>query len=320
LKSAAAAMLVLTFAADGADTCGKCHPREYEPQIRSRHFAALTPISASPVAEQLLAASGESGMPHFERRGDAIAATARSGAQEETAVLEWAFGAGAQGITPVGLIGEQFIEFRFSFYTRPRRLARTFGHPERVSTSRAMLGLPQSAHTIATCFQCHSTGRDPGVRCERCHGPGLRHISLAEERRPISEVRHSVLNPGRFTAAAQAAFCGECHRVPAPGSDSPEPELENPVNVRFAPIGLMASRCFRESGKLTCTSCHDPHRDAAPRADPVYARRCVSCHAGQISEKSKNHPAADRNCLECHMRQAQAGPYLTFTDHRIRVY
>ncbi len=332
MKSAAVAILVLTFVADGADTCGKCHPREYGLQIRSRHFNALRPISGSPVAEQLLAASGESGMPHFDRRGNAITATARAGDQEETAVLKWGFGAGAQGITPVGQIGEQFIEFRFSFYTTPRRFAPTFGHPDRVSTARAMLGLPQSTHTITTCCQCHATGLkgnadesslaqiEPGVHCERCHGSGGRHIMLAEARRPASEIRQSVLNPGRLTAKAQVAFCGQCHRLPAPGSDTPEPELENPVNVRFAPIGLMASRCFRESGKLACTGCHDPHQDAAPRADLVYAKRCVSCHAGQLTAKSKNHSGPDQNCLQCHMRQAPAGPYLTFTDHRIRVY
>jgi hypothetical protein len=317
----ALALLVLAFEADGAETCAKCHPREYNSQIRTRHFRALRPISRSPVAEQLLNNPATDVMPHFERRGSAIAATARLAGQEETAILEWGFGAGAQGITPVGRIGDQFIEFRFSFYTRPRRFAPTFGHPERVATARAMLGLPQNMHTIATCFQCHSTpgaqggGPDPGVRCERCHGPGLRHISIAEGGRPISEIRHSVLNPGRFTADAQTAFCGECHRLPVPGGDSPEPELENPVNVRFAPIGLMASRCFKQSGALACTACHDAHRDAAPRADLAYAKRCVSCH-----RQLERHTAVDQNCLQCHMRQAPAGPFLVFTDHRIRVY
>jgi hypothetical protein len=315
LKWLALGVVLLAFEADAAESCAQCHPREYNSQIRTRHFRALRPISESPVAEQLLNHSADNVMPYFERRGNAIAATARLNGQEETAILEWGFGAGAQGITPVGRIGDQFIEFRFSFYTQPRRFAPTFGHPERISSARSMLGLPQSTHTIATCFQCHSTGPEPGVRCERCHGPGLRHLLLAEKGRPISEIRHSVLNPGRFSAEAQTAFCGQCHRLPAPGNDSPEPEVEDPVNVRFAPIGLMASLCFKQSGTLACTGCHDPHQDAAPRADLSYTKRCLSCH-----EPLKGHTAADRNCLPCHMRQAPAGQYLTFTDHRIRVY
>ncbi len=95
-----------------------------------------------------------------------------------------------------------------------------------------------------------------------------------------------------------------------------KPELEDPVNVRFAPIGLLASRCFRESGgKLSCLTCHDPHTDARPRNSAFYIDRCLSCHANVA-----HHSAAQKkNCLPCHMKQTSLGRYLVFTDHRIRV-
>jgi hypothetical protein len=85
----------------------------------------------------------------------------------------------------------------------------------------------------------------------------------------------------------------------------------------------MASRCFRESKTLTCLTCHDPHENARPRTDSAYSTKCMSCHAKDNSPvklcRRKEGPVA-ANCLTCHMQQASLGPYLRFTDHRIRVY
>jgi hypothetical protein len=268
----------------------------------------------------------------YASRDDGISATVRQDGLEAAAVLEWAFGAGAQGITPVGRAGEQFLEHRFSYYKAAGGMLATFGHPPRAATPLAMLGLPQSAHIITACFQCHATGVEstghgpdlnaiqPGVQCERCHGPGRRHIEIANAGGPVAEVRRAVLNPGRFPAKAQVEICGQCHRLPAPGSTVPEPEVEDPVAVRFAPIGLMASRCFLESKRLGCTTCHDPHEDARARTDGWYTERCAACHAAAPKRGSACRRAAGETCLPCHMRQASLRPYLKFTDHRIRVY
>jgi hypothetical protein len=266
----------------------------------------------------------------YEARETAIAVTARRGDEETASLLEWAFGAGAQGITPVGRLDGQFFEHRFSYYTALGRMALTFGHPPRAPTSRAMLGLPQGARTITACFRCHATAVEttaqepdlksmrPGVHCERCHGPGLRHVEVAKMSGSALELRRAILNPGRLTARAQVEFCGECHRLPPPGDVSPEPELEDPVTVRFAPIGLMASRCFRNSGQLSCMTCHDPHQDARPREDALYTSRCSGCHAAAPHSGSSCRRASGANCLPCHVRQTSLTPFLRFTDHRIR--
>ncbi len=302
----------------GSEACRPCHPAEYARQVKSHHAGALRPILESPVAEALLKDGSPGGVVSYRKAPGGL--LARAG--DAGGFLEWAFGAGAQGITPVGRVDGQYFEHRFSLYTAAGRVALTFGHPAQAATPRAALGLPQSSHTITTCFECHATGVEagpdlsnmrPGVQCERCHGPGRRHVELAAAGASAAEVRRAVLNPGRLPAKAQVEVCGQCHRLPDPGDDSPEPELENPVAVRFAPIGLLASRCLRKSKRLACTTCHDPHEDARPRTDASYARRCAGCHAGA-------HQPARGDCLECHMRRASIAPYLKFTDHRIRVY
>lgn len=316
----------------GSEASAPCHREEYDRQGQSRHAHALRPISQSPLSEVLLAAGLVDGQVRYEARGKEILVTAGRNGEEAAGILEWAFGAGAQGITPVGHYGGRFFEHRLSYYSAARRLAPTFGHPERTATPASELGIPQSAHTIASCFKCHATGveegsdgpelsgMEPGVRCERCHGPGREHVTLAKARGPAAEIRHALLNPGRLNARAQIEVCGGCHRLPAPGAIDPEPEMANPVSVRFAPVGLLASRCFIESKRLACAFCHDPHSDARARIDAFYAARCLSCHSNPAKAGALCRRNTGENCLPCHMRQASLSPYLKFTDHRIRIY
>jgi hypothetical protein len=312
-------------AASGPEVCASCHPAESQKQMRSHHAQALHPIAESPLWAFFQTGPHPPGADDslsYEARKIDVLVTASSGA---AASLQWAFGAGVQGITPVGILDGRFIEHRFSYYSGPRRLALTFGHPERA----AALGIPQDNRTIFQCFNCHSTGAKPGpdltemrpgITCDRCHGPGDAHISAVKAGASPAAIRRSLVNPGRFPAKAVIETCGECHRLPAPGSDTPEPEIEDPVSVRFAPVGLLASRCYQKSKQLTCLTCHDPHDNTLPRAAATYTDRCRSCHVQPPSAKSKCARTTNGDCLDCHMRQASLGPYLRFTDHRIRIY
>jgi hypothetical protein len=100
----------------------------------------------------------------------------------------------------------------------------------------------------------------------------------------------------------------------------PDEKLSDPVTVRFQPYGLLASRCFRESGGLSCLTCHDPHTDAVRGDSSFYVARCLSCHAASAPPAVACRRRERFNCLPCHMRKAAAMAHLTFTDHRIRVY
>src|SRR5947207_11469833 len=259
------ALLALAFAANdfvGAAECGKCHPAEFDRQRRSHHAAALAPISGSALAEKL------TGHTVREKNGIAfnyrpapggVSVTVTRGRQQASAMLEWSFGAGAQGITAVGRIGDKYFEHRVSWYTRDAAAGLTIGHPADPPAGAAAFGQPQSGDTIYRCFHCHATGVEsgpdlsglrPGVECERCHGSGAAHAS-----HPSAA---SILNPGRLSPQALVAACGECHRLPAPGANSAEPARANPESGRVAPIGHTGGRCFQESGKLACVTCQHP--------------------------------------------------------------
>ncbi|MBI3471870.1 MAG: hypothetical protein HY013_10990 [Candidatus Solibacter usitatus] len=313
----------------GPSGCTECHPGPYQRQVRSRHALALRPIRESPLAQLLVGRT-------WRERGDVtleyqaspggLGITAHKNQESASAVLEWAFGAGAQGITPVGRLDGRYFEHRFSWYRAPDRPALTFGHPAGPSPDPgSALGVAQSGEVIYRCFQCHATGVNrgpdlsamiPGVTCERCHGPGRAHAEAARAGKPG---RH-ILNPGRFPAKAQVEICGDCHRLPKPGDASPAPELEDPITVRFQPIGFLASRCFTGSRNFSCLTCHDPHEDARPRNDAFYSSKCLACHSTPARARSTCPRAPKKDCLPCHMQRASPAPHLTFTDHRIRVY
>jgi hypothetical protein len=127
------------------------------------------------------------------------------------------------------------------------------------------------------------------------------------------------VNPAKLSNHDKVQLCAQCHRSPANEYLSLTPELDDPSSIRFAPVGLMASACFRKSQKLDCVTCHDPHDNPKPASDLSYVRACKSCHATQAS-RSKCKRGTGGNCVECHMQKSTPLPLLTFTDHRIRVY
>jgi hypothetical protein len=219
----------------------------------------------------------------------------------------WVFGGGHYGRTPLEFQNGRWVEGPRTWFTDTRRLDRTPGHADE-------RGVVQSPRDAERCFSCHATGvrtgpdlstMVAGVQCERCHGPGAAHSATPSPK--------NILNSGRFGAKQQVQVCGECHRTPPATGASREPELDDPLSVRFQPVGLMASACFQKSGKLSCATCHDAHAPAVRNDPAFYASKCAGCHSTR-SRKCKT------DCVGCHMPKSNPAPHLTFTDHRIRAY
>jgi hypothetical protein len=323
----------------GSESSGRCHAEIYNKQSKSNHAHALRPIRGSEL-ERLLKSNpiGERGGYRFEYRdaSPGLTVTARgTGGDDAAATLEWAFGTGSVGMTPVGRYADgQYFEHRVSYYAQAKRLGITPGQPVRPSSNATQaLGTRQKPGEIRQCFNCHSTRLDvtsdavldltsmePGVQCERCHGPGEAHAEAASRNRPRAEILRTIANAGRFDARASVEFCGACHRLPDPSLPDPEPERVEAISIRFQPMGLLASRCFSGGSSLTCLTCHDPHTNAVRNDAVYYSSKCVSCHSAAVAAKSACARTTDQNCVSCHMRRSSPFPHFTFTDHRIRVY
>jgi hypothetical protein len=181
--------------------------------------------------------------------------------------------------------------------------------------------------------------RGAAIGCERCHGPGEKHVR--------SSARLDIVNPARLEGARREAVCEQCHlqgeaRVVRRGRRldefRPGLALQDFVSVFVSlrkPAGgqravnhveqMYESGCYRggrADARLGCVSCHDPHVYVGPeRRQAHYRERCLKCHQTQ----GCSAPAADRraradSCIDCHMpRQGSSDiAHTAVTDHRIR--
>jgi tetratricopeptide (TPR) repeat protein len=329
----------------GAAACARCHEAKYRDEQGSRHARTFSTVEGlaglalpeAPVRDPALRDTTHA----FRRVGKSIRLVTHSGDRDVTAAVEFALGSGDRGLTMVARDAAGTARVcRVSAY-RDRTLWDLTSHaaPPHPDDPHGVLGRPMSADAVEACVACHVTSpraardrgapeaADRGIGCERCHGPGGHHLAAIALKLPDP----AIARLPRATADQITRLCGSCHKT-----DDPSIPDSDPRSVRFQATTLPKSRCYTESfGALSCTTCHDPHRNAETAAAP-YESKCLSCHgSGTSGAESKPeetliaremrrvacpiNPAAD--CLKCHMPKLDgAAPHSSFTDHQIRVH
>jgi tetratricopeptide (TPR) repeat protein len=323
----------------GAGACAGCHPSIFQAQRGGRHartFFGPDDLKAIPLPDHPIADKALPGASHSLRReGDAVRLTTRSGGKELSALVEFAVGSGDRGLTMVARDEEGL--------SRVCRVSSYLGGTLWDLTSHAAdpqpddpggpLGRPMSRGAAEKCVACHVTSpraardrkapeaADRGIGCERCHGPAGNHLVAMKLKFP----EPAIARPSKASAAQINKLCGACHQVDDPSTTEADPRF-----VRFQATTLPLSRCYAEGqGRLSCVTCHDPHRDAD--TNPItYEARCLACHGTGKTEPPKADRAMRRTpcpvnptsgCIACHMPKVEgAAPHASFTDHKIRVH
>ncbi len=189
---------------------------------------------------------------------------------------------------------------------------------EKPASYVAALGSALSPAFEVKCLTCHGqpntlgAGKERGVHCESCHGPGWTHLQAVGKGNP----RQGIVNPKRLSPDQQLDVCAKCHIGFTYFADP----LPNDVLVSNQVTALRNTECFIQSGKaLTCTTCHNPHRDSTDD-EQASVKACIGCHSPTTRRRAAICPVnASGNCLGCHMPQVEKGSF-RMVDHWIRVH
>jgi Tetratricopeptide repeat len=264
--------------------------------------------------------------------------------------LDYTVGSGANGLSFLVRRGNRLFQAPLSYYSRAGKWDLSPGY------EHGDYGFSRS--TPEGCIYCHSgraqpipdrpgAYRDPpfeelAIGCENCHGPGEAHT-----RNPTRN--GSIVNPAKLTPRLAENICMACHqtgdaRVLQPGKTyqdfRPGEWLIDTVLIVKAPPkseqqqheldllehneAMRASRCFRQSdGKLSCLTCHDPHRQPSGAEISSYFRqKCFTCHTDRscklpLFTRQQQTPPDD--CIGCHMpeRAVAVISHSALTNHRI---
>jgi predicted CXXCH cytochrome family protein len=292
----------------GSRRCVVCHKAQ-EPQLHSRHALTLRNTSSpdqvaifkdgSYVSDPQLSTTYE---PQFKNGRCEVLLTA--GRRKETITPKWVFGSGHRGFTYLASRQGLEVELHVSYYSQEKRWDITpgqLGRPRELTP----LGETLDQESLTRCFLCHTTAlvRESekvkpessilGVGCEACHGPGRDHIAAAKRRE--ADLLMARLSTNRRQVSDQ--LCNQCHRP----MGNAEVVATDPQLPRLQGTALALSACFTKSkGRLSCLTCHDPHRNAEATTRVQYNAICMSCHVPSVQTVAcKVQPQGD--CVPCHM-------------------
>ncbi|MBM4067401.1 MAG: hypothetical protein FJ271_00445 [Planctomycetes bacterium] len=317
----------------GTDACAGCHDDIAGTYLHSPMALSLIPMAQLSGSQSYDKASNnpflfQESAFRVERRGKRVYhhevhLDASKRPDFETAVeAQFAIGSGSHGHSYLSFLGDGFLfQTAISWYSQKKIWDNSPGFT--VQRLRPVKG---------ACLFCHTNLAFPredtinqfeppyisghAIGCERCHGPGEKHVrqqrlqSVAEEMRPFLRERvrrldASIVHPGKLRHDLREAVCQQCHlegenrvlpRQRGLFDYRPGMPLDQFVSTFVHPreTGLdkkavnhveqmYLSRCFERShgdNKLGCITCHNPHQRVRPEETVVhYRERCLRCHA-----------------------------------------
>lgn len=185
------------------------------------------------------------------------------------------------------------------------------------------------------CLECHTTYFEYqpgtmneyrhdnyilGLSCERCHGPGAKHVEF-HRAHPGEKHGSHIVHPGHLPVERRHDVCRQCHSRSGASLQPPFSYRPGEVLARYLDMAvddevapgaagihtanqfarLKMSKCFQKSPQMSCIDCHNPHRNEHGKLE-LFSQRCQKCHQPDKCGMHKTlGKKIERNCIDCHM-------------------
>jgi hypothetical protein len=289
---------------------------------------------------------GDPGVSYkMERREDGYFVTAitelNDQKQSRSERMDLVIGSGTRGQSYLYWHGDALFELPVSYWSDGRQWINSPGY----RNGSPVFDRPASPR----CLECHITYIDQlaslaganrynraslvaGIGCEVCHGAGAEHVALHKAHNsPLRD--DPIVNPGRLSRDRQVDMCALCHNgalqslnLKAFAYSPGEPvnnylkaplDMKLHLDVHANQVGLLqASRCYRSSPAMTCSTCHDVHAPETTAAS--YSPKCLACHeVTSCGMAKKLGPRIADNCIDCHMPLQQTNAIVSETAEQV---
>lgn len=343
----------------GSAACAECHPEQHKSYLNTAHSRSLSivdPDLEPDDADFLHEVSGRNYSVYRSdgrmRHREALLTDDGETIAESDYPVTYLVGSGRHSRTYLSEIDGFLVESPITWYESRREWDVSPGYDVPVPP-----GFERAADI--GCLACHVGSAEEidgslhrirfhelAIGCERCHGPGRKHVDAADSGQPHSVVVATIANPAKLSRTLVEDICAQCHlrgdataylaeqgpldfRPGAPLTSVRVDFVTDHRNSLMEVVGhveqMHLSRCYTQSGELTCTTCHDMHAsgtDSSP--EQFYRSRCIGCHTVNgcgLPETGAQRVAKHDDCITCHMPQSETDiPHIAFTHHRIGIH
>ena len=320
----------------GSEACKSCHRNIFDETRHTAHYLSSALPDEAHIKGRFAPGKNEFVYNQWmvlvlEKKKDAFLQTAyMNGIPTEQRAFGVVIGSGRKGQTYLYWDKNNLYQLPVSYYAPADDWCNSPGYP--LNYIRFDRAIP------AACLECHATYADAhmkkdgsttfdkksiiyGIDCERCHGPAAAHVAFHTQH-PDDKTPNSIINTKQLSRQQRLDACALCHSglrkqlqpafsfaVGQKLDDFSVPNYDvdtaGGLDVHGNQYGLLtASKCFKMSAQLDCSSCHNVHVNE--RHDmATFSQRCLNCHSTHdtCTVKAPAGVLTKDNCIDCHMPQ-----------------
>lgn len=320
----------------GSESCAGCHKTIYESHIKTAHY-----LDSRPASKEFIKGQFTAGKNHFvynkwmevvmeQKKNEFFQTAFINGSEFQRERFDMVIGSGRKGQTYLYWNDNKLFQLPVSYYTPLNNWCNSPGFSTNFIKFDRLIP--------AQCLECHGTFAKSendaagvpffdksqiiyGIDCERCHGPAADHVAYFKEH-PEDKTSKFIINSKLLNRQQRLDACALCH---SGFRDAIQPAFSfqagdklddfsrakystdsvSTLDVHGNQYGLLtASKCFKVSSQMDCSSCHNVHQNEV-NSPELFSQRCTVCHT-QTKHSSATLAAAtgmqlSNNCIDCHM-------------------